>query len=298
MGGALVRASLLCAACAVCAALNVPTPPPQDPARELYQMARQAESAVLDGAIHALQVSQKFLRHERSRRRLTSLDHVSSQPLPPNLLAAPTTAAPAPAAAAGARGERREPRRRRRRKQALPAGAPTPDVPVTGGDSAADAVSELASRLPEWQALRKHLRTVRRTHLRDLLSDEERTEETRLEHDGLVFDFSRQRVTSKTVDLLLDLARATRVDEKIRCMAEGDLINTSEERRVLHMALRTPRSATPQIIDNQDVVSLVHEARDRVSLFAQRVRSGQLRGATGKPFRSFVVVGIGVVVAT
>lgn len=152
--------------------------------------------------------------------------------------------------------------------------------------------SQLASRLAEWLDLKEHARAIEPLHLRDLIADERRVERLQIEDDGILLDFSRQRLTTKTVQLLLALAQATGLRRKIRAMAAGEEINYTEGRPVLHMALRAPRGDKLEV-GGVDVVAQVHEVRDAVDAFAERVRSGEHRGATGKVLKNVVVVGIG-----
>ena len=174
--------------------------------------------------------------------------------------------------------KRRE-RRRRRKEEARPR-------------QQAEASSELASRLPEWEALKAHWRDIEPLHLRDLLADGGRSEAMLVEHEGMLLDFSRQRATAETVQLLLELARAADLPAKIKAMTRGEEINLTERRPALHMALRKPAGEVVEV-GGVDVVEQVHEVRRRVDAFAERVRSGEHRGATGKLLKNVVVVGIG-----
>ena len=175
--------------------------------------------------------------------------------------------------------KRRERRRRRKEEEARP-------------HEQAGVSSELASRLPEWEALRAHWRDIEPLHLRDLLADEQRSEAMLVEHEGMLLDYSRQRATAETVQLLLELARAADLPAKIQAMARGDEINLTERRPALHMALRKPAGEVVEV-GGVDVVEQVHAVRRRVDAFAERVRSGEHRGATGKLLKNVVVVGIG-----
>jgi glucose-6-phosphate isomerase len=147
--------------------------------------------------------------------------------------------------------------------------------------------------LPEWRALENHAREIRSLHLRDLFSDHpQRGEILTLEEAGLFLDYSKNLVTEETIHLLVDLARATGVPERIEAMFRGDPINVSEGRPVLHVALRMPRSSTLEV-DGVDVVAAVHEVLDRMVEFSNRVRSGEWRGYSGRPIRAVVNIGIG-----
>ena len=146
---------------------------------------------------------------------------------------------------------------------------------------------------PEWQALNQHYRELEPRHLRELFEqDPGRAERFSLEAAGLLLDYSKQRVTTDTLRLLLDLANAVGLRERIDAMFRGDKINATEGRAVLHVALRTPRGKRIEV-DGKDVVPDVHAVLDKMADFAQRVRSGEWRGHTGKRIKNVVNVGIG-----
>jgi glucose-6-phosphate isomerase len=146
---------------------------------------------------------------------------------------------------------------------------------------------------PAWAELQAHFEGIRGTHLRDLFAaDPERGERLRAEGAGLYLDFSKNRVTDETLLLLGELARQRGVAERREAMFAGEHINVSEDRAVLHVALRMPRSRS-LVVDGVDVVKQVHETLDRMAEFCERVRSGEWRGHTGKPIRAVVNVGIG-----
>ena len=109
---------------------------------------------------------------------------------------------------------------------------------------------------------------------------------------GLLLDASKNRVTDETLSLLCELARQAGVRERADAMFHGERINTTEDRPVLHVALRAPREASIHV-DGRDVVPDVHEVLDRMSAFARRVRSGDWKGQTGEPIRAIVNIGIG-----
>jgi glucose-6-phosphate isomerase len=147
--------------------------------------------------------------------------------------------------------------------------------------------------LPEWRALEAHARTLRDVHLRSLFADDPRRgERFAVEAAGLYFDYSKHRITAETVGLLVKLAEAVGLRERIAAMFRGDRINTTEDRAVLHVALRAPRSASI-VVDGEDVVPRVHEVLDRMADFATRVRTGQWRGHTGRRIRTVINIGIG-----
>jgi glucose-6-phosphate isomerase len=146
---------------------------------------------------------------------------------------------------------------------------------------------------PAWQALQKHYEETQGTHLRDLFdADPQRGERLVADAAGLHLDFSKNRISDETVMLLGQLARECGVEERREAMFAGEHINVSEDRAVLHVALRMPRERS-LIVDGVDVVKEVHEVLDRMAAFAERIRSGEWKGHTGKPIRNVVNVGIG-----
>ncbi len=150
--------------------------------------------------------------------------------------------------------------------------------------------------LPErqaWQALKRHHAEIAGRHLRELFAaDPGRGERLTAEAAGIYLDYSKNRVTDETMRLLVELASESGVAERRDAMFRGEHINVSEDRAVLHVALRMPRSAS-LIVDGEDVVAQVHEVLDRMADFASRVRSGAWTGYTGKRIRNVVNVGIG-----
>jgi len=144
-----------------------------------------------------------------------------------------------------------------------------------------------------WKALERHYAEVREAHLRDLFADDPaRGERLVAEGVGLYFDYSKNRVTDETLRLLVQLAEECGLRQRTEAMFRGERINTTEDRSVLHVALRMPRG-TSLVVDGRDVVADVHEVLDRMAAFADRVRSGEWTGHTGKPIRNVVNVGIG-----
>jgi glucose-6-phosphate isomerase len=144
-----------------------------------------------------------------------------------------------------------------------------------------------------WKALETHSTDVREVHLRDLFAaDPPRGETLAAEAAGLYLDYSKQRVTGETMGLLLGLAEECRLRERIDAMFRGEHLNVTEDRAVLHVALRLPRDAE-LVVDGVDVVAEVHDVLDRMSAFAGRVRSGEWTGHTGKPIRNVINIGIG-----
>jgi glucose-6-phosphate isomerase len=163
------------------------------------------------------------------------------------------------------------------------------------GREASDDVSEgpALRRRPAWQVLEKHFGEIEGQHLRDLFAaDPQRGERLIADGAGLHLDFSKNRITDETVMLLGRLANECGVEERREAMFSGEHINVSEDRAVLHVALRMPRQRS-LIVDGVDVVKQVHEVLDRMGAFAERVRSGDWKGHTGKPIRNVVNVGIG-----
>ena len=157
-------------------------------------------------------------------------------------------------------------------------------------------MSEPASALRQtsaWSDLEAHFEKIRGTHLRELFAvDPERGERLVADGAGLHLDFSKNRITDETLILLGELARQRGVENRREAMFAGKHINVSEDRAVLHVALRMPRHRS-LVVDGVDVVKQVHETLDRMGDFAERVRSGEWLGHTGKPIRNVVNVGIG-----
>jgi len=144
-----------------------------------------------------------------------------------------------------------------------------------------------------WQALERHHAQIAGQHLRDLFAaDPGRGERLTAEAEDIYLDYSKNRVTDETMALLVSLAREAGVPERRDAMFRGEHINVSEDRAVLHVALRMPRDVS-LVVDGQDVVAEVHEVLDRMRDFAERVRSGKWTGHTGKPIRNIINVGIG-----
>jgi glucose-6-phosphate isomerase len=147
--------------------------------------------------------------------------------------------------------------------------------------------------LPQWSALEAHATTARSLHLRDLFaSDPNRFANFSVNDVNLLMDFSRQRVTSETLKLLVDLAQARGLRERIDAMFAGEKINTTENRAVLHTALRN-KSGTPVIVDGQDVMPEVTTSLEKMRTFVEGVHNRRVVGATGKTFTDIVNIGIG-----
>jgi glucose-6-phosphate isomerase len=144
-----------------------------------------------------------------------------------------------------------------------------------------------------WQELERHHAQIAGRHLRELFAvDPGRGERLTASAEGIYLDYSKNRVTDETMALLTELARETGMPERRDAMFAGEHINVSEDRAVLHVALRMPRDAS-LVVDGEDVVAQVHEVLDRMRAFAERLRSGEWKGFTGKPIRNVVNVGIG-----
>ena len=147
--------------------------------------------------------------------------------------------------------------------------------------------------LPQWQALQQHFGQIGQKHLRELFAaDSRRGEQLTVEAVDLYLDYSKQRVDADTLRLLRELAQACELPQRIEAMFRGDKINITENRAVLHVALRAPASEKI-FVDGHDVVPDVHEVLDRMAAFSERVRSGAWLGHTGKRIRNVISIGIG-----
>jgi glucose-6-phosphate isomerase len=144
-----------------------------------------------------------------------------------------------------------------------------------------------------WKDLAAHYKTIREVHLRELFDDDpQRGKRLTVEAVGLYLDYSKNRVTDVTLKLLVQFARESRLQERIDAMFRGEKINLTEKRAVLHTALRAPRDASV-VVDGENVVPKVHAVLDRMADFAERLRSGDWKGHTGKRIRNVVNIGIG-----
>ena len=154
-----------------------------------------------------------------------------------------------------------------------------------------------ATKTPEWEALKAHHDKLVADHfnLKDAFAaDDKRVEKLSFDMSDLHFDLSKDLVTDETVKLLCDLARAVKVEERRDAMFSGEHINTTEDRAVLHTALRRPKDQIGKfVVDGQDTVADVHEVLDRMYAFAERVRSGEWKGVSGKPIEHVMSIGIG-----
>jgi glucose-6-phosphate isomerase len=144
-----------------------------------------------------------------------------------------------------------------------------------------------------WQALEDHHDAIRNRHLRELFAhDPARGERMTAEAAGVFLDYSKNRVDKETLRLLIDLAEQSGLREKIDAMFRGEKINVTEKRAVLHVALRAPKGASI-MVDGENVVPEVHRVLDKMAGFADRIRSGEWKGHTGKRIRNVINIGIG-----
>lgn len=151
----------------------------------------------------------------------------------------------------------------------------------------------MISDTPQWQALIQRREELEGTTLRDLFgADPARARALTIEADGLIADLSKHLVDESTIELLIDLASAAGLAEHISAMYRGDHINSTEDRAVLHTALRLPRGSSLEI-DGQDVVADVHRVLDHMATFSDEVRNGTWRGHTGERIKTVVNIGIG-----
>jgi glucose-6-phosphate isomerase len=144
-----------------------------------------------------------------------------------------------------------------------------------------------------WKALQAHFKQVRDSHLRDLFAnDPGRGERLTAEAAGIFLDYSKNRITDETLKLLVDLAEESGLRSRIDAMFRGEKINITENRAVLHVALRAPKGTTIRV-DGEDVVPQVHTVLDKMTEFSNRVRNGEWKGHTGKRIRNVINIGIG-----
>ncbi|OVE74431.1 hypothetical protein BVX94_00355, partial [bacterium B17] len=150
----------------------------------------------------------------------------------------------------------------------------------------------LLNEMNEWKKLEKHYESIKSLHLRELFENDARADEMSFEAADLYLDYSKNRVTSETMDLLFGLAEACGLKQSIDDMFSGKPINETENRSVLHTALRN-RSGNPVMVDGEDVMPDVNAVLEKMAAFAERVRSGEWVGYTGKKIRNIVNIGIG-----
>src|SRR5262245_10707943 len=155
-----------------------------------------------------------------------------------------------------------------------------------------EGVTPLTER-PAWKALQAHNQQIRAVSLRDLFAqDPRRGERLASEAEGLYFDYSKHRATDETLRLLLQLAEESGLRARIEAMFRGEKINVTENRAVLHVALRAPKGASI-VVDGEDVVPQVHAVLDKMAAFADQIRSGAWLGHSGKRIRNVINIGIG-----
>jgi glucose-6-phosphate isomerase len=155
------------------------------------------------------------------------------------------------------------------------------------------AAPQPLTQRPAWKALEAHYQQVRDVHLRTLFAeDPHRGERFAAEAVGVYYDYSKNRVTEETLRLLVDLAEESGLRSRIDAMFQGEKINVTEQRAVLHVALRAPRGEQI-LVDGKDVVPEVHAVLDKMADFSNRVRSGEWKGFTGKRIRNVINIGIG-----
>jgi len=149
------------------------------------------------------------------------------------------------------------------------------------------------TRRPAWKALAAHYKQIRDVHLRQFFADDpKRGERLNVAAVGLYIDYSKNRITDETLNLLIQLANESGLRERIDAMFRGEKINITEKRAVLHVALRAPKGEKI-VVDDKDVVPSVHAVLDKMSDFSNRVRSGDWKGHTGKRIRNVINIGIG-----
>jgi glucose-6-phosphate isomerase len=144
----------------------------------------------------------------------------------------------------------------------------------------------------EWKALESHYSEMKDVHLRDLFTDSGRASRFSLKADDLLLDYSKNRIKTETVDLLVKLAESAELKKWIEAMFTGEKINATENRSVLHVALRAPKDTVIEV-DGINVIPEVHAVLDQMAGFSELVRSGKWKGYTGKPIRNVVNIGIG-----
>jgi glucose-6-phosphate isomerase len=158
--------------------------------------------------------------------------------------------------------------------------------------SATTRIKPLTER-PAWKALAAHYKELKQSHLRTLFADDpKRGQRLSVEAAGLFLDYSKNRVTDRTLRLLVQLAKESDLSGRIAAMFGGEKINVTEDRAVLHVALRAPAGATI-MVDGKNVVPDVHAVLDKMAAFSDSVRSGAWKGQTGKRIKNVINIGIG-----
>ena len=148
--------------------------------------------------------------------------------------------------------------------------------------------------IPAWRKLIQHAAIMKRPekHLKHLLEEKDRLFNFSLKGAGILYDFSRQRMDDKTMDLLFELAQTRKLKQQFIAMVSGEKVNVTENRAALHTAARN-FSDNPVFVDGKDVMPEIKKVRDDIREFASKVHEGKITGSTGKPFRHVVVIGIG-----
>ena len=144
----------------------------------------------------------------------------------------------------------------------------------------------------EWKALEAHWEQIKDTRLRDLFTDSKRAEQFTLSAEDILLDYSKNRINSETLELLLNLAESADLKKWTEAMFSGEKINATEERAALHIALRCPRDTVIEV-DGRNIIPEVHAVIDKMAAFSDRIRSGDWKGHTGKAIRNVVNIGIG-----
>jgi len=159
--------------------------------------------------------------------------------------------------------------------------------------NATPQIPEPLTKRKAWKALQANYEKIRQLHLRELFTeDSKRGERMTAEAAGIFLDYSKNRITDETVKLLIQLAEESGLRAQIDAMFRGDKINFTENRAVLHVALRAPER-TSILVDGENVVPQVHAILDKMTQFSNRVRSGEWKGHTGKRIRNVINIGIG-----
>jgi len=144
-----------------------------------------------------------------------------------------------------------------------------------------------------WQALERHFKEIKPIHMRDLFDqDKDRFNKNHIQYDDILVDFSKNRITDKTINLLINLAKEAKLENWIKKLFDGEKINFTEDRSALHTALRN-RSNTPTFSNGKDVMPDVNKILKKMKLFSESVRNGEWKGYTGQPVKNIVNIGIG-----
>ena len=148
------------------------------------------------------------------------------------------------------------------------------------------------AKAASWKALKEHAKAMKKEHLREMMLDEKRCGDMVAEFDNIVLDYSRQLADAETVKLLFDLGHEAKIFDKVQAMYRGEKINTSEDRAVLHVALRAPTDAEIKV-DGEDIIPDVHRVQADIRHYSNQVRAGKITGVTGKALKNIIAIGIG-----